>query len=560
MNACFLCLPWSAFTTVQLEALLKGILQGSAKVPVRIQTAPRVGGINDVGAWTGVGANGEPKSTNCMRKFHGGDHLKNHNAIKPIETSCETGLKDSSSLLFCTLQEPNAESSSFALSLRALEQAIVKCGMEPVFHIVLDDGSTLNMFEEAGRVTSPIIEKWLKDLTKDGVVSSSRTLPVCSYDIINLRWSGTAVLNSCTDLLREEITGIVPEEQRTGPLLLCKIMQHVYRPSISRISKLKNELGSLSINKFPAENVSAYVTKAVAIIREIKLNLLDDRPIPELTTIALKGFNTSTDPYFQSKARDYSIASDVNGFDSTLGNKQLDAIATLNELDDLYRILHNQGNYGPALQISKTGRPAAFQAQTKDTPQYGALQQDRSASKTNHSNGGSKPFSKEPPRHGLDDATNVKVIELIKAKLPTLPPREHIKDSDEYTISVSGKILAKYCRHCGRFSKGASAHFTTEHQGTRRFPYKSPGSDASGAPAPAPAPVPAPATSDTPTAGGYLGALQPPLNVPTVDSSTLFHTPVSYDFGTMASIDPSDLDLSDSDTQALLSFLGGTSS
>jgi len=68
-------------------------------------------------------------------------------------------------------------------------------------------------------------------------------------------------------------------------------------------------------------------------------------------------------------------------------------------------------------------------------------------------------------KHGLDDATNLKVIEAVKNK--TLPDRGSISDSTKLDIIIDGKTLAKYCRHCGRFTKGASQHYTSEHTGTQ---------------------------------------------------------------------------------------------
>ena len=47
-------------------------------------------------------------------------------------------------------------------------------------------------------------------------------------------------------------------------------------------------------------------------------------------------------------------------------------------------------------------------------------------------------------------------------------------------------VVAKYCRHCGRFVKGTNAHFTKGHTNRNRWAYKPPDS---GAPAPAPAPA-----------------------------------------------------------------------
>ena len=32
-------------------------------------------------------------------------------------------------------------------------------------------------------------------------------------------------------------------------------------------------------------------------------------------------------------------------------------------------------------------------------------------------------------------------------------------------VTVNGKVVAKYCKRCKRYTKGSSAHFTTKHRG-----------------------------------------------------------------------------------------------
>ena len=130
-----------------------------------------------------------------------------------------------------------------------------------------------------------------------------------------------------------------------------------------------------------------------------------------------------------------------------------------------------------------------------------------------------------------------------------MPKREHIPDDARHTITIDGKELAVYCRHCGKFFKGASMHSTAEHKGKQSYPYVGPAP--SGAPAPAPAPAPDPAPSPAPAAGGNLASFPSglpsgldPTTIPVVDNAeTAFahshfgtvSTPRDYDFAAMAS-------------------------
>ncbi len=116
-----------------------------------------------------------------------------------------------------------------------------------------------------------------------------------------------------------------------------------------------------------------------------------------------------------------------------------------------------------------------------------------------------------------------------------MPPRQHIPDDAEYNITLDGKLVAKYCRHCGRFGKGDTAHYTKEHVGQRnRFEYKGPPPSES-------APTPAPAPAPPPTAGGHMAQFCSPITVdlssaPTIQTEEYLHTARDYDFGSMTAL------------------------
>ena len=145
----------------------------------------------------------------------------------------------------------------------------------------------------------------------------------------------------------------------------------------------------------------------------------------------------------------------------------------------------------------------SYICQTNGTAESTGLTQVRSATSTrgNSSNGGSSgtgtlnPNGQEcfgcgskthlansplcpnrgKPSHGLSDDVNTACNEKAKEMLKTMPKRENIPDDAEYHIIIGGKIVAKHCRHCNRFTKGSKAHCTKEHKGTKnRCTYKPP--------------------------------------------------------------------------------------
>ena len=118
---------------------------------------------------------------------------------------------------------------------------------------------------------------------------------------------------------------------------------------------------------------------------------------------------------------------------------------------------------------------------------------------------------------GLGTELNAKISEAIKKKLPTMPPRENIKDDAKYEITIDGKVVAKYCRHCNRFIRTDKQHHTIDHKGSVRFPYTG-----TGTPTPTPSPTPAPTPAPAPIII-LLAAFSPPATVPTVGRSVLPH-------------------------------------
>jgi hypothetical protein len=556
----------STLTTEQLLQIIATLSMKSDKTSSPI-VLPRHGSISETGAWTGMGASGSgarPFSKYCMRAFKT-DPIKNHQHMHPIEDKCKTGLRDSPELHFALSHEPNAH--TVVASIRAFEKFVASCGMDGVFTIVDKDLGKINFLQQPGMVNQAAIDDWCSAILDKGVWGKDAAsgdpvrLPICQYDLVNMDWSAEAVLNSCTPALRYDLENKVAIQDHNGPKLMMTLLTMLYRPSLSKLKELREKLEALDIRTYPGENVTLFCHDASKLVCEIRMNFMRNAAVDDLTTAALTGLHHCSEELLRLKVRGISMDNDVNGFESAIGNKKADALEVLQQAEDMYRVLVNMKAYAPAKQIDKKGTATAYQASADPSK----LLQNRSAVGTGNNNSrrptgvcwdcGSKDHfhgdpnctktpelvpsgpsvpsttttSASPPRHGLDAATVVKVTEEATAMFRTMPPRENIPDAAEFNIVVGGKMVAKYCRHCGRFVKGASQHYTKDHTGTRSlFAYKEPGT----------------AVLSPPTANASMANLSPvafnaPVDltsVPTVDShSFLFRTrePTNYDFSSM---------------------------
>jgi len=143
------------------------------------------------------------------------------------------------------------------------------------------------------------------------------------------------------------------------------LLTKLYRPSQSKIESLRDKLKSLDIRNYPGENVTTFVQDASKLVREIRMNFTSNSNVPDLTTTALSGLTLSSDDFLLAQVRTLRINSDVNGFGGILGSFQAkDPIAALQTINDLYRVLISQSDYGPARQIDIKHK--ALQAKVED--------------------------------------------------------------------------------------------------------------------------------------------------------------------------------------------------
>jgi len=162
--------------------------------------------------------------------------VKSFTAMAPIEDKCQSGLRDCPDLLFCVPTESNANMT--VNSLIALEERLTHHGLEGVFHVVLPSGKVLNMFREPGMCTSDIIQTWCEDVITKGVhdlsdASNPTRHGICDYDRINMIWSGEALLNFCTEALKQDLKFDIQPDERYGPEVLMTLLTKLHRPSQS---------------------------------------------------------------------------------------------------------------------------------------------------------------------------------------------------------------------------------------------------------------------------------------------------------------------------------------
>ena len=127
------------------------------------------------------------------------------------------------------------------------------------------------MLKTPGLVTEEVVETWIDDLTLDGAMppSSFQRHPACPYDKINLQLSAEAILNSCSDNLRQDLLDTITPKKRHGPWVLLEVLKKVYKPDLNKLRDLVKQLESISITKIEAQNATEYKLQASTLVREI---------------------------------------------------------------------------------------------------------------------------------------------------------------------------------------------------------------------------------------------------------------------------------------------------
>ena len=152
----------------QLDALKALIEAMNPRKAPQVPPTPRIGGVTNIGAWTGRGAGEEglaPRTTNCYRKLCG-DEVKSLSQLSYIESHCRAGLKGINGPLFCQEHEPDEQKTITVLI--ALESFLESYGIEGVF-IVQFGHSFLNMLKSPNGLDEECLDEWIHCLTISGV-------------------------------------------------------------------------------------------------------------------------------------------------------------------------------------------------------------------------------------------------------------------------------------------------------------------------------------------------------------------------------------------------------
>ena len=203
------------------------------------------------GDWTGYGQNKlgkEPESHACYREFIVDTGIKAMQEKARIHDKCKEGLRKYSTTLFCRDTETGGGQGGQAIMEFA--QYAIQHGLEGVFTIVLSSG-TIDMLHSPGLATEAIVKIWVKDLLYDGVriPGSLDRHPVCLYDRVNLQLSAQALLNSCSDLLRQDLLASLHPGEEYGPIVLKKILDIAYRSELAKLKELSDKLEAMNITK-----------------------------------------------------------------------------------------------------------------------------------------------------------------------------------------------------------------------------------------------------------------------------------------------------------------------
>jgi hypothetical protein len=149
------------------------------------------------------------------------------------------------------------------------------------------------------------------------------------YHVQNLLWSGTKLLNSCDEKLRQKLleqTSQWPVYHRSGPVYFKVMVQLILASSAQCLRGLIQQLESLKVTDFNGENVAAYVSFARGAIERLSNN----NAVPfDLRTILTDAMSVTSTKAFN----DVIIAMNTNHL---LGIKSIETEEILQKAEEEY--------------------------------------------------------------------------------------------------------------------------------------------------------------------------------------------------------------------------------
>ena len=228
--------------------------------------SPRVGGHSDGIWWTG----GSNRLSSRATRY------STNNARRPtvfresraIEQAVTAGLSDDLRLGSSLTDESTGRVTliSWIANIRVY---MTDCGLDTVFRVY--DGATdteTNVLESWGTTSLEDMKKWVLQLQTGVVMRDGVTLPVCPFDLDNLRWSGRAISSSLKTEFWNRLRSVWPMDT-PGPLLFVAAVSHLQQTSAAAVRILERELMTLRLTQEPGQHVVNFVQKVSELCKTI---------------------------------------------------------------------------------------------------------------------------------------------------------------------------------------------------------------------------------------------------------------------------------------------------
>jgi len=294
-----------------VNALQQFGMLGNGPTPTQVAPVlhkPRVGGTDSNGVWTGEGKGKlglKPKSGHCYRQYAFGDKAKALSELNKVESFCKAGLKDLPKYHFqLPLEQGTTDLPDCLLEFKTFT---INTGMEGIFLIQTQSGKTINMFREYGQLSDDIISTWTSDLacgmvTQTNPDGSVVHKPPCDYDKLNLEWSGDALINTCSAMMKKTIERQLSVSARSGASVLWCIISNCETSSSGVVRDLCQDLKSMSLRSIQGENVQVFAAAALEKVALIR-SKCQGSPPDNLTQLALRGLTDGTDEGIRLEAK-----------------------------------------------------------------------------------------------------------------------------------------------------------------------------------------------------------------------------------------------------------------
>lgn len=422
--------------------------------------SPRIGGGNDSTAWTG-GPNvtsarlSRPSSTMARRPID----FKSANSIEQIATR---GLPENRHI------GPDEKTSKITLTswVNSTRSYMEERGMDTVFHVYdASAGTEVYLLADWGSASPSTIESWVATLRKGVPDVDGSLLPICDYDLDNLKWSGKAILNSITLALWETVEKDLGVDT-SGPEAFASVVSKLQQVSSAAVRTLVDELKGLSLLKEPGQDVELFGGRVVELCRRITGTGMAPT---DLVVLAASTFLECDVLSFKLKAIDVHDSVDENP-------QTMNWDAVVRTLKNKYQSLKGQGLWTPQLSVKK-----------KDDELTGLLAAINKLSVQVNAGSNRGGSDGEPIRcYGCGQSGHISTD--CPKKQGSSGLRSPPKESEPHTKTIKGASHS-WCAICRRWTTGDKEHSTEKHVRRERPSLGTVQPPARPAPAPAPAPA-----------------------------------------------------------------------